>query len=57
MQTLITWPQLITYLFVFLTFYYATVLALFYRHDLIRLAGRFGKDTANHGRDDDRADE
>lgn len=57
MQTLITWQQLITYLFIFLAFYYATVLALFYRHDLMRLAGRFGKDKANHDKDDDLSDE
>lgn len=41
MQTIITWNALINYLLIFLICYYTTVLALFYRHDLIRLAGRF----------------
>lgn len=41
MQSLITWNELLTFLFCFLALYYTTVLALFYRHDLVRLAGRF----------------
>lgn len=32
---------MINYLLIFLFCYYTTVLALFYRHDLVRLVGRF----------------
>lgn len=38
---MITWEQLLIYLFIFLVCYYTAVLALCYRHDLIRLGSRF----------------
>ncbi|MGC4233243.1 MAG: hypothetical protein QM594_09730 [Niabella sp.] len=44
MQNVITWEQLSIYLFIFLILYYAVVLALFYRHDLVRLGNRFTKE-------------
>lgn len=40
---MITWEQLLIYLFISLIIYYAVVLALFYRHDLVRLGNRFTK--------------
>jgi hypothetical protein len=40
---LMTWQQLLIYLFIFLIIYYAAVLALCYRHDLVRLGSRFIK--------------
>ncbi|WP_157097964.1 hypothetical protein [Niabella ginsenosidivorans] len=43
MQSVITWEQLLIYLFIFLIIYYAVVLALFYRHDLVKLGNRFTK--------------
>lgn len=42
MSSLITWGQLITYLTVFLFIYYAIVLLLFYRTDLLHIA-KIGK--------------
>lgn len=43
MQSVISWGQLLSYLFIFLIIYYAAVLALFYRHDLVLLGSRFMK--------------
>ncbi|WP_157558143.1 hypothetical protein [Niabella aurantiaca] len=43
MQTIMTWGQLLTCLFIFLVCYYAAVLALCYRHDLVTLGSRFMK--------------
>lgn len=46
MKAIITWSELTTYLFLFLLFYYTAVLVLFYRHELVKLAGRFKSNVA-----------
>lgn len=48
MQSVITWEQLLIYLVIFLIIYYAVVLALFYRHDLVKLGNRFAKPESQH---------
>jgi hypothetical protein len=41
MQSLITWNQLGSYTIIFLIFYYAAVLAVCYRQEVLKLASRF----------------
>ncbi|GEM_PF-7071148 len=41
MQSLITWSQLFVYLMIFLPIYYAAVLAVCYRREVLKLASRF----------------
>ncbi|MGN7785791.1 hypothetical protein ACTJIJ_14790 [Niabella sp. 22666] len=41
MQSIITWNQLLSYLFILLIIYYAAVLAVCYRQEVLRLASRF----------------
>ncbi len=41
MQSLITWNQLGSYTILFLIFYYAAVLAVCYRQEVLKLASRF----------------
>lgn len=43
MQSLITWSQLFVYLMIFLPIYYAAVLAVCYRREVLKLASRFKK--------------
>lgn len=43
MQNLISWEQLFIWLFILLFVYYAVVLTLFYRQDLLKLRSRFTK--------------
>lgn len=50
MQSVITWEQLLIYLFIFLIIYYAAVLALFYRHDLVLPGSRFTRQQSPGGK-------
>ena len=43
MQSLITWNELFFYIILFLIIYYAAVLAVWYRQEVLKLASRFKK--------------
>ena len=41
MQSIVTWNQLLSYLFIILTIYYVAVLAVCYRQEVLKLASCF----------------
>ncbi len=43
MQSILTWNQLLSYLFILLIIYYAAVLAVCYRQEVLKLASRFNR--------------
>lgn len=56
MQSILTWNQLLSYLFILLIIYYAAVLAVCYRQEVLKLASRF-KIPGDFPKDQEDADE